>query len=118
MNLNRLNTSFCILYINFNACAVCHRTLAEITQDISVQQNIRTAIIGDYKTKSLYGVKPLNTSLYPTSEFIFFGHFFPTQTVFIPQDCLESCDTSALTCKQKIHLYSAPCILRHVNIKG
>jgi len=99
VNFNRLNPSFCILYIDFYACAISHRTLAEVAQDIRMQQNIRTAFIGDNKTKSLYRVKPLNTSLYPTSEFIFFGHFFPTQTVFIPQDCSEFCDTSPVSCK-------------------
>lgn len=36
MNLNRLNPSFRILYVDFNACAVGNRTLAEVAQHIGM----------------------------------------------------------------------------------
>ncbi len=63
-HLDGLNAALGILRENRNTGAIGNGALSEVPKHICMKQNIWPAFIGDYKPKSLHGIKPFHLTVY------------------------------------------------------
>ena len=73
-HLDGLNTALRALDAHHDAGAIRDRALAEVPQNIGVQQDIGVGIVGNDETKTLGRIKPLNATMHDLHDLIFFRH--------------------------------------------
>ena len=88
---DRLHAAVGLLHRHLDPRAIGNRTLAEIAQDIGMQQNIRPAVIGNHKPKSLGRIEPFDESAHGPPVVWMVGIHLCSSMVKAPHRTRPSC---------------------------